>query len=319
MDGRTRGSLVAVSASMKRVLEEAAAVAAFDHVPVLIGGESGTGKELVARFIHGASPRARKAFVAVNAASLPDTLLESELFGHARGAFTGAEQSRKGLLEEADGGTLFLDEVADLSPRAQTVLLRALQEREYRRLGEASTRRSNFRLLTATHKSLDLSVSEGRFRADLLFRLDVARIEIPPLRERPEDIVPLVSRFLGGWTSRLDCGPLELSASARRLLVSHSWPGNVRELENELTQAVVRARASDTIRAEHLSFARRRAPSSGLRDASAAFERHLLTDALASAGGNRTRAARSLGLSRQGLYRKLKRHGIAAGAALDLS
>jgi transcriptional regulator with PAS, ATPase and Fis domain len=318
MEALAKSILVAASASMKRVLEEASAVASFDGVPVLIGGESGTGKELVARFVHQSSPRSRKPFVALNGGALPDSLLEAELFGSARGAFTGAEQTRKGLLEEADGGTLFLDEVADLSPRAQTVLLRALQEREYRRLGEAAIRRSNFRLVTATHKSLDGEVAAGRFRADLLFRLDVARVEIPPLRERPDDIVPLARRVLARWTSRLDGTPIELSPAARRLLLTHPWPGNVRELENEITQAVVRAGASGAILAEHLSFVRRRPPSAGLRDASKAFERHLLQDALASAGGNRTRAARSLGLSRQGLYRKLKRHGIGDARPLDL-
>jgi DNA-binding NtrC family response regulator len=309
--------IVAESGRMREVLEQAEALAPFGDIPVLIGGESGTGKELVARWIHRRSPRASRAFVAVNAAAIPDTLLESELFGHGRGAFTGAQFAHKGLLEEADTGTLFLDEVGDLSPRAQSVLLRALQEREYRRVGEVSSRRSDFRLLTATHKDLDSEVSAGRFRHDLLFRLSVAGIHLPALRERPEDILPLARHFLATRSARLGLGPKRLTGEAERALALYHWPGNVRELENELTQALVRARGLETIDMGHLSFGARRPASSGLRSVSEAFEKGLLADALARTGGNRTHAARALGISRQGLYRKLKRHGLATGACAD--
>jgi transcriptional regulator with PAS, ATPase and Fis domain len=306
--------IVAVSQKMRQVLEHAESLAPFDDVPVLVGGESGTGKELVARWIHRKSRRASRPFVAVNAAAIPDALLESELFGHARGAFTGAQFPRRGLLEEADGGTLLLDEVGDLSPRAQSVLLRAVQEREYRRVGEVSSRRSDFRLVTATHKNLDAEVAAGRFRHDLLFRLSVARIHLPALRERPEDILPLARSFLDVRSIRIGVERKRLTREAERALVSYHWPGNVRELENELTQALVHAIDGPAIDTEHLSFGRRLAGCGGLRSVSQAFERGVLADALARTGGNRTRAARALGISRQGLYRKLKRHGIAAGA-----
>jgi transcriptional regulator with PAS, ATPase and Fis domain len=305
--------IVVESDKMRQALEQAESLAPYGDVAVLIGGESGTGKELVARWIHRKSPRASRPFVAVNAAAIPDTLLESELFGHARGAFSGAQFSRKGLLEEADTGTLFLDEVGDLSPRAQSVLLRALQEHEYRRVGEVSSRRSDFRLITATHKELESEVAAGRFRHDLLFRLSVARIHLPALRDRPEDILPLARHFLDARASRLGIESRGLTGDAERALASHHWPGNVRELENELTQALVRARGSASIDTEHLSFGKRRPGPDSLRSVAEAFEKGLLADALVRSGGNRTRAARALGISRQGLYRKLKRHGIALG------
>ncbi len=306
--------IVAVSGEMRDVLDQAEALAPFADVPVLIGGESGTGKELVARYLHRKSPRARGPFVAVNAAAIPDTLLESELFGHARGAFTGAQFARKGFLEEADTGTLFLDEVGDLSPRAQSVLLRALQEREYRRVGEVASRRSDFRLVTATHKDLDAEVVTGRFRHDLLFRLSVARIQLPALRDRPDDVLPLARSFLEARSMRLGVASKRLTGEAERALASYHWPGNIRELENELTSALVRARGSASIETEHLSLPKRRAGLACLRTVSEAFEKGLLADALARSGGNRTHAARALGISRQGLYRKLKRHGIGLEA-----
>src|SRR3990172_2682602 len=249
--------IVVESGKMRQVLDQAESLAPYGDVPVLIGGESGTGKELVARWIHRKSPRASRPFVAVNAAAIPDTLLECELFGHARGAFTGAQFPRKGLLEEADAGTLFLDEVGDLSPRAQAILLRALQEREYRRVGDASSRRSDFRLVTATHKDLDAEVAAGRFRHDLLFRLSVARIHLPALRERPEDILPLARFFLAARASRLGIASRRLTCDAERALSTHHWPGNVRELENELTQALVRAQGAEAIDLEHLTLAPR--------------------------------------------------------------
>lgn len=294
---------------MRSALEQLDSVAPLD-VSVFLGGESGTGKELAARRLHARSSRSRRAFTAVNCAALPDSLLESELFGHTRGAFTGAQQAREGLLQKADGGTLFLDEVADLAPRAQTALLRTLQEKEYRRLGDSSLHRSNFRLLSASHKDLDGEVASGRFRHDLLFRLRVVSVTLPPLRERPVDILPLARHALREQARTLGLPPRELARDAEDALRAYAWPGNVRELDNEMVQALVRARAADAIRAVHLSPHLRAGTMEGLRGAARDFEARLLRTTLERNGGNRTRAARSLGLSRQGLYRKLKRLGL---------
>ena len=225
--------MIAASREMNDVLEQIDAVAPFD-VSVFLSGESGTGKELAAQRLHGESSRARFSFVAVNCAALPDSLLESELFGHTRGAFTGAHQSRDGLLQRADGGTLFLDEVADLPTRAQTTLLRTLQEKEYRRLGDSAIRRSNFRLVSASHKDLDAEVAAGRFRLDLLFRLRVVQVALPPLRDRPMDIIALAKHYSSESTRKLGLPPRRLSRGAERALLAYSWPGNVRELENEI-------------------------------------------------------------------------------------
>ncbi|HSF14416.1 MAG TPA: sigma 54-interacting transcriptional regulator [Vicinamibacteria bacterium] len=306
--------IIAVSESMREVLELVETFAPFGEVTVLIGGESGTGKELVARALHRGSPRARRAFCALNAAALPDGLLEAELFGHARGAFTGAQQGRRGLFEEADGGTLFLDEVGELSARAQTILLRVLQEREYRRLGETVLRRSDFRLVAATHKDLDVEVAAGRFRQDLLFRLKVARIQIPPLRERPDDIVPLAREAVACGARRFGLPVPSLSREAEERLRHCPWPGNVRELENEVMQALLRTAGARTIELRHLSRHLGEASSRSLRSESADFEKHFLEETLARTGGNRTRAARALGLSRQSLYRKMRRHGLLAAS-----
>ena len=301
--------MIAASREMNDVLEQIDAVAPFD-VSVFLSGESGTGKELAAQRLHGESSRARFSFVAVNCAALPDSLLESELFGHTRGAFTGAHQSRDGLLQRADGGTLFLDEVADLPTRAQTTLLRTLQEKEYRRLGDSAIRRSNFRLVSASHKDLDAEVAAGRFRLDLLFRLRVVKWRCHRFAIGPWILSPWRSttraRAPGSW-AYLRAGSL---AARRRALLAYSWPGNVRELENEIVQALVRARTGDVIDDVHFSPRVRCRVPPGLRHASRDFERRLVQDTLARNGGNRTRTAQSLGMSRQGLYRKLKRLGL---------
>jgi len=304
-----RPVIIATSREMADVLEQLDSVAPFD-VSVFVSGESGTGKELAAKRLHAQSPRARGSFVAVNCAALPDALLESELFGHARGAFTGALQAREGLLQRADGGTLLLDEVADLPMRAQIALLRTLQEKEYRRLGESSVRRSNFRLVSASHKDLDGEVAAGRFREDLLFRLRVVQVTLPPLRERPRDIVPLAKHCMGMSAQALGLPPRRLSSGAEKALLAYSWPGNVRELENEMVQALVRGQRGRVIEQAHLSSRLLGRSSPGLRMASREFERRVLEETLARCGGNRTRTAESLGLSRQGLYRKLKRLGL---------
>jgi len=299
--------MIAESTKMRALVRQLDEVSAFD-VPVHLSGETGTGKELAARRIHDRSPRVRGGFVAVNCAALPDTLVEAELFGHTRGAFTGADRVRAGLFAEAHGGTLFLDEVADLSPRAQTTLLRVLQEKAYRRLGDSALCRSDFRVVSASHKSLIREVEYGGFRADLLFRLRVVHVEIPPLRDHPEDIVPLARHFMAKSIRTLGLGTRPLSAEAERALVSYSWPGNVRELENALIQAVVRAQGSSTLGREHLTLPALKRPR--LRSASREFEKKFLAASLARHGGNRTRTARALGLSRQGLYRKMKRLGL---------
>ncbi len=312
--GRVRGAMmqsriIAISREMRGALEQLDSVAPLE-VSVFVSGESGTGKELAARRLHEGSRRARRAFAAINCAALPDSLLESELFGHTRGAFTGAQHAREGLLQMADGGTLFLDEVADLPPRAQTALLRTLQEKEYRRLGDSSLHRSNFRLVSASHKDLDAEVVAGRFRHDLLFRLRVVQVTLPPLRERPTDILPLARHALREQARILGLPARELAPDAEKALLTHSWPGNVRELENEMVQALVRARVADVVGASHLSAQLRGRVPEGLRGASRDFERRFLSTTLERNGGNRSRAARSLGLSRQGLYRKLKRLGL---------
>jgi len=305
-----QSEIIAVSSEMRSALEQLDSVAPLD-VPVFIRGESGTGKELAARRLHAGSPRSGRLFAAVNCAALPDSLLESELFGHTRGAFTGAQHAREGLLQKADGGTLFLDEVADLSSRAQTALLRTLQEKEYRRLGDSSLCRSNFRLVSASHKNLESEVAAGRFRHDLFFRLCVVPVTLPPLRERPADIVPLARHVLKEKARSLGFTlPRELARDAENALVSYAWPGNVRELENEMVQALVRARAADAVRCVHLSPHLRQRTAAGLRGAARDFEERLLRTTLERNGGNRTRSAQSLGLSRQGLYRKLKRLGL---------
>lgn len=301
--------IIAVSRKMRAVVDQLDGVAPFD-VAVLLHGESGTGKELAAERIHRKSMRQRAAFVPVNCAALPDSLLESELFGVARGAFTGAVQSREGLLHRADGGTLFLDEVADLSMRAQTSLLRALQEKEYRRLGESGVQRSDFRVVSASHKDLEREAAAGRFREDLLFRLRVVQVGLPPLRERPADIVTLARHFAGQGAERFGLSARRLSREAEGVLSRYSWPGNVRELENEVVAALVRARDGELLGVEHLSRRVRGGLLAGLRGASREFERRLLAGALERHGGNRTRTAASLGLSRQGLYKKLRRLGL---------
>lgn len=304
--------IIAASREMLTALEQIDAVAPFE-IPVFLSGESGTGKELAARRIHDQSPRARGPFVAVNCAALPDSLLEAELFGHTRGAFTGAQQTREGLLQRADGGTLFLDEIADLSARAQTALLRTLQEKEYRRLGEATLRRSSFRLVSASHKNLETEVATGRFRQDLLFRVRVVPVVLPPLRERPRDVIALARQSLREQARALGLPARQLTEDAENALMAYSWPGNVRELENEIVQALLRGRDSNVIDCRHLSphlGSSETKTGRGFRHAAEEFERRLLRATLDHNGGNRTRAARSLGLSRQGFYRKVKRLGL---------
>ena len=275
-------------------------------VTVLVLGESGSGKEAVARSIHRLSPRASGPFVPVNIPAIPEALLESELFGHARGAFTGADRERRGLLEEANGGTIFLDEVGDLAAALQPKLLRALQEREVRRVGENRARPIDVRVVSATSRDLARDVEDGRFREDLYYRLHVALVRLPPLRERGRDALLLARHFLERAAREYGRGPLRLTPEAGAAIASHAWPGNVRELQNAMAQAaalcetdglVTLALLPDSVRGAR----RREAPTGDYRARVDAHRRDLIADALDRTGGNRSRAARDLGLSRQAL------------------
>jgi Nif-specific regulatory protein len=286
---------------------------------VLLSGETGTGKELVARAIHRAGPRGAQAFVAVNCAAFPDTLLESELFGHVRGAFTGADRDKRGLFEVADGGTLFLDEVGETSGPFQAKLLRALQEREVRPVGGTRSRGVDVRVIAATNRDLWHAGAAGGFRPDLYFRLAVFPIHIPPLRERAGDVRRLASHFLE-LHGRSEAKPgVRLSPEAERLLEAHPWPGNVRELENEIQRALALAEPGETLSPEHFSERLRAIlppieaslrPGDTLRETLDRVEAWLIREALSAHGGRRAQTARRLGVTREGLYKKMQRLGI---------
>jgi DNA-binding NtrC family response regulator/tetratricopeptide (TPR) repeat protein len=300
--------LVGVSEAIADV-RRAVVRAATAPFSVLIEGESGVGKELVARAIHHLGPRRDRRFCDVNCAALPDELFESELFGHARGAFTGAVSDRAGLIEEADGGTLFLDEVADLSSRAQAKLLRVVQQQEVRRIGETFSRKVDVRFVSAANRDLRAEGNEGRFRQDLRYRLDVIRMRIPPLRERPEDVPLLARHFWTAATARVSTRAT-LSHRVLAALARYHWPGNVRELQNVMAALAVEAPAHGVVRASLLPavVTGSHAVTSGrLSEARLQWERRFVEVALARAGGNRTRAARDLGLTRQGLLKVLSR------------
>jgi DNA-binding NtrC family response regulator len=285
--------------------------------PVFIYGESGTGKELIARAIHGRGRRRAGPFVAVNCGAIPDQLLESELFGHARGSFTGALRDKEGLLEEAAGGTFFLDEIGDLSLPLQAKLLRLLQEKEIRRIGETRTRRINVRFISATNKELEKEIEGGRFRMDLYYRLRILTIEIPPLRERRGDLLLLINHFVDKYGREMGREKTYVSPGAMELMVDYQWPGNIRELQNEVQRCLVLAGGDRLIREEHLSarINPRRPPASPVSynyfQAKAEFEKRFIHQALVRFGPNKTRTAREVGLTRQGLFKLLKKYGIA--------
>jgi two-component system response regulator AtoC len=321
------GDLVAESAAMRRVLDLATRVAPHTTT-VLITGESGTGKEVIARAIHRMSPRHERPLVAVNCAAIPEHLLESELFGHVRGSFTGAVADKAGLFEEASSGTLLLDEVGDLPQPLQVKLLRVLQEGAIRRVGDARERSVDVRVLAATARDLEADVTAGRFREDLFYRLNVVRIHIPPLRERPEDLERLALVLLSRLAARTG-RRATLAADALPTILTRPWPGNVRELENALERALVLSQ-DGVIRAEALAQAGFQRGGAGatpwagaavasrplrLKDVVAAAEREAVAQALRAAGGNRTEAARLLGVSLRTLYYKLRDlEGDEAGA-----
>jgi two-component system response regulator AtoC len=283
----------------------------------LITGESGTGKELIARHIHDASPRAANTFVAVNCGAIPEALLESELFGHTRGAFTGATAERQGLFEDADGGTLFLDELGDMPLPLQVKLLRALQEGEVRRVGDNASRTVDVRVVAATARDLESDVAEGRFRADLYYRVNVVRIHLPALRERTEDIPELVRHFIDRYNKRLGLRVTGVTAAAMRALVEYPWPGNVRELENCVERAMVLT-DGEQIGVEQLPAlgpTSRVDPTGTPLDLSVKrrtedLERSLIKEALERTRGNRTRAAKVLDLSHRALLYKIRDYGL---------
>jgi len=310
--------LVAESAGMRQALALVARVAEH-NTTVLITGESGTGKEVIARAIHRASPRASKAFVGINCAAIPESLLESELFGHVRGAFTGATADKAGLFEQASGGTLLLDEIGELPTGLQAKLLRVLQESEIRRVGDQKTRRVDARVLVATARDLEAEVRGGRFREDLFYRVNVVAIELPPLRERTEDIAPLARHFTARLAQRFG-RPLSLSDDAIAWLEEQEWPGNVRELENAIERAAVLTNhevlGPADFRQEPLSTPH--SPDSGesdlgagtLREATESAERAAIVQALKATDGNRREAAKRLGVSLRTLFYKIERYGI---------
>ncbi len=322
---------VARDPAMATLLARVAQVARAD-ASVLITGESGTGKEVLARHLHAASRRARGPFVALNCAALPESLLESELFGHERGAFSGAIATRKGKFEQAEGGTLLLDEIGEMDPRLQAKILRVIQEREVDRLGGSAPMKVDVRILAATHRDLAMEVAHGRFREDLYFRLNVIALHIPPLRERPADILPLATHFAHRYALANGLADRALTAPARAALLGHAWPGNVRELENAIHRAVLLAEG-DAIGADAIELMARATPHAEAPTRTAPtmpaasqvarlvgrkveeVERELIIETLSHCLGNRTRAAEILGISIRTLRNKLQDYR-AAGVAV---
>ena len=313
--GRDKSGQIAQSEAMRRLMDLAERVAKVDST-VLITGENGVGKERIARLIHDESTRAGGAFVALNCGAVPETLLESELFGHAKGAFTGAAQDRAGLFEAANGGTILLDEIGEVPPPMQVKLLRVLQEREVRRVGENKNRKVNVRVLAATNRDLVAEVNSARFRQDLYYRLKVVELRVPPLRERRADILPLARLFLieaGERTGRKVTG---LTARAANRLVRYGWPGNVRELENAIERAVVLSRASridEEDLPEEVALAIPGAEVAGDVRPLEEVEREYILAVVKANDGNKVRAAEQLAIGTATLYRKLKQYESGDG------
>ncbi len=308
-------SLVFASPAMSRLALLVQRVAPRD-VTVLLTGESGTGKERVAEALVAASGRAAKPFLRFNCAALTAELAEAELFGHTKGAFTGAVKERPGLFREADGGTILLDEIGELAPMTQAKLLRVLQDGEIRPVGEDRSFQVDVRIIAATHRNLLQLASEGKFREDLYYRLKVVHLTIPPLRERPEDISVLARHFLAEYSRRFGVGPYQVTAALLDRLISYSWPGNVRELENALESAVALSQGElDLSLLPSSTGATSTASASNLelKDRIDAYERGLIVQALEAHHNNRSHAARALGINRATLHSKLKKYGLAGG------
>ena len=317
-EGPSVGAFAGEAPSVRRVRAMIEKVRDTD-APVFLSGESGTGKELAARTIHETGKRRTGPFVAVNCAAIPEALLESELFGHARGSFTGAVRDKAGLVEEASGGTFFLDEIGDLPLALQSKLLRVLEERKIRRIGETRSRAVDVRFVSATNKDLDREVERGRFRQDLYYRLKIIAIELPPLRDRPDDALLLLNRFLDEFARAMGRPRPFVSPVAMEMLLRYPWPGNVRELQNEVQRCLVLADGSPLVLEEHLSpkinpsgetYSR---ATHRFAEARADFERRFLREALARCRHHRARTAAEVGLTRQGLFKLMKKHGIEAG------
>ncbi|TLM97690.1 sigma-54-dependent Fis family transcriptional regulator, partial [bacterium] len=303
-------------------LKEQIRIIAPTRASILITGENGTGKELVAQYIHALSDRAEGPFVEVNCAAIPETLIESELFGHEKGAFTGAAQRRRGKFDLADKGTLFLDEIGDMSFGTQAKILRVLQEMRYERVGGARTYEVDVRVIAATNKDLENEIKEGRFREDLYYRLNVIPVQLPPLRERTEDIGRLADHFLSRAGAEYGFEPQKLSDEVVKALCEHEWPGNVRELKNIIERVAILTRGTK-ITVDHLPPAIRSSASAAqnwfsykeanLKDARREFERRYILEQLERNGWNVTQTADKAGMDRSGLYKKMKELGIEIG------
>jgi Nif-specific regulatory protein len=303
-----RRYVVGQSAVWRDVLARAMRVAP-TRATVLLHGDSGTGKEVVARLIHRASPRRNGPFVAINCAALPDALIESELFGHERGAFTGAHQNKIGQIELASAGVLFLDEVTEMSPAAQAKFLRVLQEREFMRLGGTRLVKTNARIIAATNRDLFAAMRSGTFREDLYYRLGVFDIRVPPLRERREDVVPLTDAFLEDMSEAIGSRPAGISTEVRSLLAAHDWPGNVRELRNVLERAAILC-GTGVITLEHVHLQPAQPPPSPMVRGVEELVRGRIEQTLQETAWNLSESARRLGLTRTQMYVRLRRYQL---------
>ncbi|WP_297453599.1 sigma-54 dependent transcriptional regulator [Persephonella sp.] len=300
--------IIVESKKMRDIIETAKKVAPFDAT-VLITGESGTGKEVIARFIHKHSKRAKKSFIAINCGAIPENLLEAELFGYQKGAFTGADFDKKGLIEEANGGTLFLDEIGELPLNLQVKLLRVIQEQEIKPLGSNKSKKINVRFIAATNKNLEKLVKIGAFREDLYYRLNVIKVNIPPLRKRKEDIIPLAQFFIKKYSLKYGIKPKTLSKKAEEDLLNYDWPGNVRELENTIERLLLTT-SGNTIR----KIFKKSSTVDNLkkfRDAKEEFEKRYIEKLLEKTKGNISKASRISGLTRAQIYRYIKKYNIS--------
>jgi DNA-binding NtrC family response regulator len=314
-------AIVGSSALMEQVRSMIGRLAGSDTTTVLIEGESGAGKEVVARAIHFQSARADRPFLQVNCAALPEQLLESELFGHERGAFTDAHTQKRGLFETAEGGAVMLDEIGDLPPGGQAKLLRLLENKTFRRVGGVTELRADVRVIAATNVNLEERVAEGRFRADLFFRLNVVRIQVPALRDHVEDVPVLAAHFIARFNQELKRSVRGVSTAAMEMLKGYHWPGNVRELRNVVERAFILHAGAEELRPEHLTPELRRAPPPRRQEKLVPtiseeglvlddVERRLIAEAMERASGNQSKAARLLGVSRDTLRYRLKKHGM---------